>query len=278
MGYYLSAFGSTALPLYGAVVDISTGPSRLALVTLPCRTLYDAQVTGQAERDSTRISYKCVLYDDTEAALDSAYQAYRALRGTRGQLWRTRGDGRLQWTYARLMEVAGERRAGEHYTYLELTFQFQMLSRDWYSDNPITYAFAEVAEDDDDLAIMGAVSDAIAFPLTATVMNVGDQMQPSLVISVRAGDNTITALSLTNNTTGHVLAWAGTLTAGKLLHIDCGAFSVENNGTDAYSELTPPNNREEWMALAPGQNDLTISITSAGTGEELALTFYAPYA
>jgi phage-related protein len=47
---------------------------------------------------------------------------------------------------------------------------------------------------------------------------------------------------------------------GEALEVDCGAMSVEKDGTEAYVDFTPPDDREQWFVLQPGENDITIAI------------------
>ena len=89
---------------------------------------------------------------------------------------------------------------------------------------------------------------------------------------------TATGANLTTSVSVYVtgvsyLTWAGTITDGQALVIDCGARTVKNNGVDAYSGLTLHSTNhviDDWLRLEPGNNSVLVAYTG-GNGTSTAL-------
>jgi len=273
MGYQIDQFGVTTLPPYMPEADVGTGGSRLILLDLPGGGVFDGLGSDIAPRARTVIGKRCTLFASSESDLETQYAALRALRGKRDSLWRRFSDGTLQWCTARLDSITATRNAG-NIKHLRIELHFVMITPDWYAETASDLTYLDVGADDEDLATLHAES-----ATTATLYGIGNDGnvdQPDVTLTITATFSAITALVLTNTTTGHTLTFAGTIVLSKSLVIDCGARSIENDGADAYANLTPPANKEEWMMLTPGVNVITIAVT--GGPATVEIEFYDAWA
>jgi len=195
----------------------------------------------------------------TAAAADTAYQAFRALRGTRDQLKRTRQDASVEWVYARLDQITAMRRPEDVAT-LDLDFLFTIQSRVW-SGTARTPAETLDGGDGDDVL---------------SCINAGDAIVKNAVLTVKAGTQSLHTLTFT--ITGETsITYSGTIAPGKSLIIDGGAKTVENDGTGDYDAWDySANVIDDWFRIAAGA---TTSITldySGGTPADDG-TFSASY-
>lgn len=79
---------------------------------------------------------------------------------------------------------------------------------------------------------------------------------------------------ITNPSNGIWVEVDVTVGAGKLLVIDCGAWTATNDGVNAIGSVRH-SGAFPWMFLEPGDNPL--SVTSSSPGGSLSLTFDSPY-
>jgi len=255
--YALTAFGSTNLPTGAPVIDLDSGPSVSGLVPLPGGGVYDAHGTEMAPRGSTQITFQAVITGASASAIDTTFEALKALRGKRDQLWRTMGDGAtLQWCYARLQTITAQRTASTR-KHLPISMTFQMLDQNW----------ANLTVHND--TYTGASPKAIA-----NQTNSGNVTQAIMTITITAVTSSITAVTLANADSGHSFSWAGTLLATKALIINTGTKSIKNNGVDAFAGFTPPTNKPEWFALIADQNDLTFTRTGGDNSSSINLNYW----
>lgn len=125
-------------------------------------------------------------------------------------------------------------------------------------------------------------------PTAVTITADGNAAIDDLVITVTAGGAAITALEITNVTSeataGGVdteicdISYDGTIVAGKSLVIDCGAYSVENDGSDAMTNLTRETGHEVdgLFELRPGVvNTITVTFTGGSTDSTAMIQYEA---
>jgi hypothetical protein len=98
------------------------------------------------------------------------------------------------------------------------------------------------------------------------VHNDGNVVVHDALIAV-AASSTITSLQVAKHGGGINWTWAGSLTAGQSLAIDCGAQTVIRGAVDEWNGLTLNSGHTEdgWLPLAKGQTILIITCDGAGT-------------
>lgn len=271
--YTIVAFGNTPIPQAYATITVATGTaSNFTTIPQAGGGVYDSLGTDQARTQGMIIQATArITAVPTQAALETQERLLRTMLGTIGQLWRKWDDsGLLEWCWARCTSV-GNQRAPGNLNYMDLPMSWQMESMAWYDTTD--GGFIDKYPLDECFLLRGVEDELLSYPVYYNVTN-GSTPQPDITFSITAVAGAVTAVTITNITTGHVLTWAGTLAAGKVLVIDCGNDSVLNNGVDDYASLTPPTNKDEWMLLNPGLNSISVSITEAGTQSTIQFAFY----
>ena len=83
--------------------------------------------------------------------------------------------------------------------------------------------------------------------------------------STFTGTNTI---RIQQSSLGIDWQWSGSMTSGNTLTVDCGAFTVDNNGSDAYSGMTFNSGHTSswWMYVPSGSGNAYTFTLTAGTG------------
>lgn len=256
MSYELYQFGSTVLPYRASEDDIGSGQANLVVFGFPDGGAFDALGNDEAPVGETRLTKSCMLY--STGALRVDYHALKALVGTRAQLWRRHNDATMEWCWARFQSIRSTRKA-KNRDNLDLDLTFLKLSPLWYSQTEQDITHYDVGSDDDDLTTTGAEGDTAA--TLAAIVNNGNAKQRAVTFTITANGADITALTVANATSGHTWSYAGTIADTKSLVVDCGALSVENDGTDDYAHFTPPTTKSEWMIFVPGNNILTVTVT-----------------
>ena len=280
MSYILERFGTVTLPFLNPVGDAGTGPSRNPLVEVP-GGWFDALGGEQAPRAQTTITKKGTITAATAAALQSTFAALRAMRGKRDKLYRRQPDGTVEWTRARLMQIAGEKIYRQKNIYIDLDLTFLMIDPIWYGAShgdgwlldSGEYLDVGLMLDEND-----TLFDITAGAVTPIVLNNGGNAAVRNIILTLAhsGGGNIEQLSVVNATNGSYFAWSNNLPAGDDLVIDCGAMSVEADGVDAYAYfvLHATHSITEWLRLEPGDNSLTVTVGGAtATGITLAFDY-----
>lgn len=274
MSYKLERFGATLLPFVNPTPDVGTGPSRENVLELPDGSLYN-MAGARAARAKTVIPLQATLLG-TKAALDSAYDDLRALRGTQAKLWRRRADNSLQWCLAVMMSI----QARPDYRIphkLDIDISFLMLSPHWYGLRHDGGWYLDDGEYfDDGLALDSTETTTLdSSPKTITLPNDGNRELTNVLATITAGSAAITALTI--EISGLVdLEYSNTVAAGQSLVIDAGARSVLNNGVDAYADLALGSGHAtgKWLELEPGDNDLVVTLTGGSTDSTITFEYY----
>lgn len=275
---YLTAFGDVALPLYNSRLSGGTAPSRVATLTLADGRAYDAIGADQAEPELPYVlNYEAVNLEDTEAAHNTALAALSAMRGKRAKLYRQllSDDEVIHWAWARLLRKGETSGVGAGSpVHLPQQFQIQVLSP-WYGHDHRTWLLDDGEYLNEGLFLDdGGFTETMASsPHTLTVTNGGNGIVRNAIITITAGSANITALTITSGDTD--IDWSGTLTAGNSLVIDCGAKSILNNGSNAYSGFAYGGSHalNGWLEIAPGAVDITITFTGGSTDSTVTVEF-----
>ena len=280
MAFWYERFGSTTLPIYEPKDAIGTAQARPGLV----RTtggFFAAVGSETLDADSKRVHIRRQIVEDTPADLITTYYALRALRGVRDKLYRRRDDEAVEWAYAWLVECEGTREA-KNITVLNVELTFELLSTQWYgAEHNAGWTFDSGEYFDtglyfDSQDFLFTLSDSI--PITMTVTNGGNDTVRNEIVTVTAGAAAITNLVIKRKVGGVTyehLVYAGTISAGQALVIDCGADSVKNNGVGDYANFSRgANHQTNWLLqLLAGDNSIEVTITGGSINSTILFTF-----
>lgn len=274
MSYRIFRFGTLTLPVLEASHEVGAGASKASIIETPSGQV-DLLGTERAARTMHTISYECRIYG-TETSIQAQLGALKALRGTADRLYRRNADRTIHWTWARLDSVNATHgsRNGRN---MGVMLNFIILSQTWNGDN---HDGGWVLDDGEYLDYGLYLNSADFYwmlntsPRTVTVTNGGNATARSCIVTVTAGSAAITALRM--QFTGVDVNWSGTLASGDKLVIDCGARTVTNDGVDAYSGfvLGAGHVNEDWLPLAPGATDVTVTKTGGSTDSYILFEFY----
>lgn len=283
--HILERFGTTSLPSNLPRLPVGTAMTRDTLLALPGGHWFDSQGTEQAPRDNRMIDYECRFYDTSATAVETTFNALKALRGTRDRLYRRLSDDSIQWAHVRLMQVSSMRES-ENQLWLEITLSFLILSRTWngqhhgdgwdFDDGEYFDTGLDLDEDTGDTFVLNSS------PKKCTINNAGNASLRNLIITLTAGSTDITALTVQRLLAAVVvegLGFSGTIVAGTSLVIDCGARSVVNDGVDAYDDfnLGGSHTTEEWITVPPGDVGIRFTRTGGSSDSEVVFDFNDAY-
>lgn len=259
-GAVLCTDGLTLPTVYGASGSwtIAEGDVVTDYVSLPRGRTWDALRTDRARIARARYDLDCVLVESTEAALLTSHQALMAKRGVVGVLRRVDAAGNTHSLTARLgsVEAKGIPANGRF---------FQPIRLRWESAEPPWRGLLHRGT----VTVTGAEG-SLSLP------NNGGEDFGGPVFTLTAGSGSVTAFgfTMTSGTRVWKWAWTGTLAATKALVVNCGAFTVTNDGANAYSgfALDATHNENDWASAIAGGLTFTVSVTHSGTDPSLVWT------
>ncbi len=248
MSYYLYQFGTTDFAR-GDSVDGLGGdvPSDVAQTAGGAHFAYGSGVVPLGVH---RIGHRGIYSASVQASVD----AMMGLLGQRLQLWRMRtADSAIQWKYARLLSCRWERDVAQS-QHADVVSEFEAVGY-WKSASVAT-----------------PVSRTSTGTLTPT--GGGKARVYDAVITFTASSTTTHTFRFQDSTNGIDWTFSASVTSGQVVTIDCGAMSVLNNTTNAYSSFTinAGHTSDYWCVVRPGSNSYTLTL-SAGAGT-FAVTWY----
>lgn len=274
-GYTLERHGTITLPLYNREIEYSAIPARTGVIDTLAGA-YDSYGTEDSDQQFPYdLSFRALVLEDTLAAWRTTLDALRAQVRKRRKLYR-RGedDDAIQFCSARLINADMRRRTGNVLN-IEVSLIFQVLTP-WVGHDYSTWTF-----DSGELFDDGLYFDEAGFTETLTggdtdivVTNGGNRRVDNAVITITAGDAAITALTISK--AGETdIDYSGNIATTKSLVIDCGAHSVEDDGTSDYDnfDLASGHVIADWLYLDPGDNTINIVYTGGGTGGTVTIEF-----
>lgn len=276
MAYYLSSFITTAIPAYDQVLDDSPARARDAIINTIAGG-YDSD----GDQDATAVlpyelSCTSTILATSQANWRAEVDKFRALVRKTGRLYRKAiDDNTIQWCKARL--VAMPTVQGPHQVlWTKVNFRFQVRSLWVGADHtPWVLDSGEIFDGGLYLDEAGFTETMASSPHTITVTNGGNRVVTNPVVTITAGGANITAATIAK--TGETkIVWSGTLTAGNDLVIDCGKFTITNNGANAYSGKAAFDSNHtiaEWLRLDPGNNDIDVTFTGGSTDSTVTVEF-----
>lgn len=275
MSYRITAFGAVSLPdamleddlstarvassltgTLGGVVDIY-GPRQRAAgkQEIEVSGLYVGEVRYLVSHAGDQLvdhAGNSLIAESGRRWLRQQVELLRGMVGRRDQLWRRRDDdGAMHWRTARLlgveMEQDTDRWAAE---VAQVKARFETAQGAWRGA----------------AAVVNTVSLQSNVSRTETMQILGNAPVEDSVITLTA-TGTITSLRVRVTALGIDWTWAGSLTAGQTLTVDCGALTVRKAGADAYSGFTlnAGHTAAGWLPLAVGSNAVLLLATGPGT-------------
>lgn len=240
MSYHLYQFDGIDLP-YGASVDGLGGvvESDVARTAGGWHFAYGAGLVAQGgHRVAHRGIYSASVATNANNLLGKV--------GRRGNLWRMReSDSAIQWKVARLLSCQWDRDVAQS-QHAEMVSEWEAVGY-WKAQSQST------------------VSRASTGSLTPTGGGKADVLDA--VITFTASSTTTHTFRLQDSVAGVDWQYSSSITSGQVVTIDCGAFSVLNNGANAYSSFTLNGGHasDYWCVIMPGSNTFTFTL-SAGAG------------
>lgn len=274
MGYYLTRFGDTVLPLTQPVTEMPTAPAQEgAVATLG----YGYDAFGSDTAPATfpyPLSYRVVVVGTTAAAYMSTVNELRALTRKRSYVYRTGQDGAIHRAAARLEQVSAQDSV-ETFNAVELSMQFSLWSF-WESNWGVGWLLDAGWSFDTGLFFDGAniITTLTSSPQTVVHTQAGNVAIDDAVFTIKAGDAPITVVTVACTDRRFSWTWTGTLAIGKSLIIDAGAWSVLNDGADAWAGLVFNSGHaiEGIAHLAAGANSIVVTRTGGGTGSTFGVS------
>lgn len=275
--YQIYEFDGVTLPIYNPDQDLSTGTVDSTLLASVGGTfdvwssvqrtprMVKHAVNGIYAADDTLLllvdhagnqivdhaGNRIMVATDTQQ-VRGLVDALRAKVGVRASLWRRRWDDTTvaQWKTARLLSVQDRSNLQHRTVATQVDCLFESAMANWRD------ATAGVASGT--LVSGGWVGLLLGNEGNATI-------EDSIITVTASG--TISSLQFTIAHLGVDLRYTGTIGAGSVLTIDCGAQTVTMNGVAAYSgfSLGSGHTVRSWLPLPLGPSAMLVGSNGAGT-------------
>lgn len=267
MAYALTEFDGLTLPAYKEANqsdELGTGVALTSYAQTPGGQFYDNYGSGVAPMGQDPIVKESRLIETSSANLRIALDALRSKKGRRGVLKATFHDATVRWIYARLVDI--------HHPALRGNIRTADVRMIFVPEGGIWYHATQTTASGTLTATGGGTQDVV-------VSNAGNVNVVDLVVTVTAGTNSITALTIANITASYTTSYSGTIATTKALAVDVGAMSVLYDGANAYSSFTPSTNKAQWLILQPGNNTIRFTVTgNAAANSTYSIVYYPTYA
>lgn len=219
------------------------------------------------------LSYRAILYQPTTVALRDELAALRAAVGTRARLYRTDvASGAVQWCVARLM-AAPQETSYEQRGYIEISLSFLQMTH-WHGFlHGAGWAFDDGSLFDDALTFDQVSPITInTSPKSLTISNDGNLPVDDVVVTILAASSISQVILTAPNIE---LIWDGVISAGNALVIDAAAWSIKNDGENAYNNLTfgSQHRLAELLRFEPGSTTLYVGLIGGGSTSTISVVF-----
>ena len=278
--YTLYRFSTLTLPDEMPTDDNSTAEYTSSPIPLSSGGAFDPFGDVQTYSVGTyKLSKTCSFHFSDTDTMKTYVNSLRALAGQKAQLFRQWDNDTVEWVMARLLRITSDREL-ESTRHIEVNLEFDVYSHywhgsyigPWYLDDGHYLNAGLYLDSGGDNVVLNTS------PKSFTITLDGNVVMNDPTITVTAGSASITALEIKNTTASNLseLDYAGTIAAGESLVIDCGAYTVENDGVDdeANFSLGATHGIEEWFRLIPGGNTITVTITGGSTDSEIDFDYY----
>ncbi len=257
MPYQITKFGSVTLPIYSGDNDLNFGQIQERFVDLPGGGSFDAWGSERAAIQRNPNQRGGEIVAASPADFRTQFNTLRALIGVRDKLWREWDDGTLEWTYARLVAGGASRQSGNILD-LAVDLSFVQVSPSWYGDTASS-----------------TTTDLVSSPQTIVESNGGNADVANAIITITAPgtlSTPITSITIAISAISS-FTWSGSLAAGDVLVIDCGAWSIKKNGVAAWNvSFDSSHTINGMLVLAPGSNSIDFSTVPAVPANVAAYT------
>jgi len=277
MSYKIVAFGDVDLPVLEASYEIGAGSSKLALMDVQ-GMVFDMDGDARADRARQTIVYNCKIFADTQADVLTQLNKYKAMRGTRDQLFRLTPSGDYEWAWARLDSITGQRGA-RNTRYQPLSFTFVLESDVWFGVEHKAWYLDDGHYLDREMVFDEApfIYTLDASPKTCVTNNNSNTIQRDVIITITAGSADITAIRMTATAAGltYDIEYTTRIVAGKSLVIDCGSRSVQNDGVGDYQNfgMTTSHESDWWFVIDAGRFSFDVTFTGGSTDSTISLQY-----
>jgi hypothetical protein len=282
MSYRLTQFGTLTLPVYDPKYDLAPAQAMGGLVATTAGAYWPYGDGEPPPKYPQPLQYEAVVLEDTVSEWRTVIDALRVRVGRRAMLWRQAvDDGDLQWCDA-VLQSANLGGGVDQRRHSKVRLQFQQIGP-WYGRD-----YSDWALDDGHFLDTGLYLDSSALtipvnisPKTTIVTNHGNKISSYVIAKYAPAGTTTTQFTITiydaDGAIRSALAFLGTVPFGgtDTLVIDGAAMTVENNGNDAYDDLTlfPYHRSGRWLELGPGANTVTVTRTGGSTASVLRLEY-----
>ena len=285
MSFQLREFGVHRVPEGLPRTPVGTAPTASRAMALPGGQFWDGDQDEQAPQALPwQLDYAGSFYATNALTLPAQVDAWRKLRGQRAVLVREMdesagiggGGARVQWCWARLLQVKADREA-RHREIQPASISW-LIESSWYgSAHNDLYALdtppASSAYTQSFFLTNITNRPIVAMKLTLTPGPLSTLTKVVVRVRDMGGNNTLTECEYTGQCYGY---------ASAPLVIDCGARAVTNNGTNDYAHfaLTANHTMAEWFyvpAEAGAWLDIVRTATAAGEGDLLSLAWTDEY-
>jgi hypothetical protein len=279
MAYILERFITTDLPTYEPTTDMSPAGAVDGFVSTISGGYDSAGDDDAAAQLPYTINYRALAYAETLADFRTAIDSYRALVRKSGRLYR-RGedDDSIQWCVARLIQTPTTRATSDK-RWMEIEFVFQAKTLWQGADHSVWVLDSGEILDGGLYLDEGGETYTGSSPHIFTATNGGNRVVTDPVITVTAGGASITSVTITKIDSGGSetkIVWTGTLLTTKQLIVDCGKFTITNDGANAYSGKAAFDSNHtiaEWLRIDPGYNEITVTWVGGSTDSTVTLEF-----
>lgn len=271
MSYKLTKFGTTELPAYNAVSDVSTGGVQ-SLLTRVIGGWFDGRGETRAAQEPGALTKRFLIHYDPDQ-IDDTFRALRGLHGKRDRLYREWRDGIIEWCWARCVRIPGTRQP--RHNLAEATIEFERISPVWHTAYHGAWFFDDGNYFDsglnfDSSDLTGSLSIGSN---NVTCPNDGNADSRHPIITITGGSGAdITQIRMEcydlddpDFTVNQRVTWVGAFGDTDILIIDCGKQSVTFNGSPDYDNLTI-NMKPGWLKISPGGVNMNIIVTGVTPG------------
>lgn len=279
--YRLTQFGTVNIRYYNQVDFVGSGQTDTSYQALPEGGALDNFGSQQKNPSVVERTKTMRLSEVDETTLKQTYFTLLALRGTRDRLYRESPDGKIEWCWARLVEVSASR-SFEDARYTKNPFQnielrFVQQSAFWFGDEVGQFFDSGLLFDNGETFDTGNVTNLDTSPEVFNVVvgtDAGRAPIRDITICVYADSSPITALTIAR-TGGESLTFNATIAANESLIINTGTMQVFNGGADAYDDLviSPTADLANWFTLETGTNEITVTFTGGGTNAQIEFVY-----
>jgi len=279
MTYTLARIDTFELPDRLPADDVGTGQVKTPFVDVDFGGAFDLRRNDDSVFGSRTLQKRCLFYFSDQDERETFFRDLRGYVGVPAKLFRTWDDGTDEWVSCRLANIRGTRTLN-NVLHQEVTLIFQIYSPYWRGSYNGAWTFDSGKKFDYGLEFDSG--DDYTFNVTSgvsfDVVHDGNTIAKDPIITITSGSAAITSGSpaLTISASNIELEYDATINANESLVLNCGNFSVENNGVDDYANFSRGSNHKinEWFRLPAGTTEVTLTFTGGGGGVTCEFAFY----